>query len=93
MISDLMSYFASKFGEALGMGFIGLAVPILFRKSLPLSVLSGVLAVGSLAALNIYMETVSGQTEDHVILLAIAGLLGAGAGWFWNAGYVRGKQS
>jgi len=89
----MTDYLMSKLGEALGMGFIGLAVPILFRRSLMLSVLSGVLAVGSLAALNVYMGTVGGQTEDHVILLAIAGLLGAGAGWFWNAGYVRGKQA
>ena len=88
-LSDLGGYFAGKIGEALGMGLIGLLVPILFRKSLPLSVLSGVFAVGSLAALNVYMGTVGGRIEDHAILLAIAALLGAGAGWFWNAGYRR----
>jgi hypothetical protein len=89
----VIDYLMSKFGEALGMGFIGLAVPILFRKSLPLSVLSGVFTLGLLAALNIYMGAVGGQAEDHVILVAISGLLGAGAGWFWNAGYRRGKQA
>ena len=88
-LSDLGSYFAGRLGEVLGMGFIGLAVPILFRRSLPLSLASGIAAVGALVALNIYMGHVGGRLEDHLILLSLAALIGAGAGWFWNAGYRR----
>jgi len=74
------SYLAGQLGAAIGLGFPGVVAPLFFRRSRLASVLSGIVAALILPIGAIYYDAHPGSPEDHAVLLALAALIGVGAG-------------
>lgn len=90
---DLFSYLEGRLGEAIGMGFPGILVPLVLRKWRLPAYLGGAAGFAAIPAIGVYTGNVVGGPIDHAIFLGLAALIGLILGVGLHHGYRHNKDA